>query len=232
MITICPALEEHARQVNGHVDQLMIENVVTEPQDAPSEQALTTFKASQPSLDGKRIVLYAWTFEAYQGIDLLVSNVQRVTGRCKDVQFVLVGRKPAQVENFQSLARARGVAPYCYFTGTRVPQEMPLFVALSEVFVSPRTSGTNMPRKLYSYLPADKPIVATNLQTHNPVLDAGVAVLVDPDPNAVAQGVLSVLEDPQLAGLLGTQARQLHDDNYSFQTFVRKTERVLQFATG
>ena len=55
-------------------------------------------------------------------------------------------------------------------------------------------------------------------------------MLVEPNPDAFAQGILVVLEDPLLAGKLGREARKLFENQYSFQRFVENTDRALQLA--
>jgi glycosyltransferase involved in cell wall biosynthesis len=232
LITICPALEEHVKKVSCHVPQVMIENVVSEGDpDAVSDEEVSIFKATH-RLHGQKIVLYTGTFEAYQGIDLLIASAEQVLHQCQDVTFLLVGGKPEQIRHYESRVRQCGLAPYFRFTGIRPPQEMPRFIRLAHVLVSPRTNGTNTPLKIYSYLQSGKPIVATNLHTHTQVLNPEVAVLVDSVPAALAQGILRVLENPPLARQLGKQARELFEKHYSFQTFVRKTNEALQVAVG
>ena len=102
---------------------------------------------------------------------------------------------------------------------------------ISHVLISPRINGTNTPLKMYAYLRSGKPIVATNLYTHTQVLDSNVAVLVEANPQAPAQGILSVLNDPISASRMGEQAQRLFSDKYCFQTVVQKTEQVLKIAT-
>jgi len=73
-------------------------------------------------------------------------------------------------------------------------------------------------------------MVATNLPTHIRVLHGDVAVLVAPDPKALALGILSLLEDPACALKVGAEARKLYESRYSFQSFVNKTELALRMA--
>ena len=233
LITICPALENRVRRINGRVPQVMIENVAIEldPTTIPEEE-LHTFRAAHPRLNGIRIVFYAGTFEAYQGIDLLIASADRVLRQRDDVLFVLAGGKPDQIESYRRRTSELGLSPRFYFTGTRPPEEIPLFIRLSDVLVSPRTDGTNTPLKIYSYLQSGKPIVATNLHTHTQVLNSDVAMLVAPEPQAFAQGILTLLEDPQLAASRGAAAQRLFKANYSFQIYVRKTDHALRLALG
>ena len=98
--------------------------------------------------------------------------------------------------------------------------------------MSPRTRGTNTPLKIYSYLQSAKAIVATDLYTHTQVLDSNVSMLANPDAESSADGIISVLDDAQLAENLGKRARELFESDYTFKTYVLKTERALQLATG
>ncbi len=231
VITICPALAEQVRKLNGRVPQLMIENVPSAEADPEvvSDESLRRFRLDH-SLEGKRVILYAGNFEAYQGIDLLLSSAEQVVARAQDAVFLLVGGKPEQVQHYKDLVAERGLSSHFRFAGQRPPQEIAGYMRLAEVLVSPRTVGTNTPLKVYEYLQSGTPMVATNLPTHTQVLNTDVAVLVAPDPKALALGILSLLEDPACALKVGAQARKLYESRYSFQSFVNKTELALRMA--
>jgi glycosyltransferase involved in cell wall biosynthesis len=231
IITICPALEEQVKRINGGVPQVMIENVASEGDPAAvSEEEVQAFQTAC-GLDGKKIVLYMGTFEPYQGLDLLVASAEQVLHRHRDVVFLLLGGKPEQIQHYQGQVSKLGLAAHFHFTGMRPPEEVPCAMRLAHVLVSPRISGTNTPLKIYAYLQSGKPIVATNLPTHTQVLNPDIAILVEPDPDALAQGILAVLDDPPLARKLGRQARQLFESCYSLQIFLQKTEQALQLAS-
>jgi glycosyltransferase involved in cell wall biosynthesis len=233
VITICPALEEHVTQINGQVPQVMIENVDTSADPALlSKVDVDAFAAVHPRLEGKRIVLYAGTFEAYQGIDLLVESAGEIVRQCENVMFAMVGGKPAQVELYQRLVDSKGLGDHFYFTGIRPPEEIPIFIKLAHVLVSPRVEGTNTPLKIYSYLQSGKPIVATDLYTHTQVLNRDVAVLVLPSAAGLAEGILSVLENSPLATDVGNQARKFFEANYSMEKYISKTDQVLRAAVA
>jgi glycosyltransferase involved in cell wall biosynthesis len=230
IITICPALEEYVKHVYGSVRNVMIENVPSADYVKPLSEEDATKVKNTYSLNGERIVLYTGTFEAYQGVDLLVATAEYVLKQRKDVVFLLVGGTRDQVQYYQSWVDRLGLSSHFHFTGTRPPEEIPGLVRISEVLVSPRISGINTPLKIYPYLQSGKPIVATNIYSHTQVLNANVAVLVDPQREAFARGILSVLENLSLAEQLGTHARLLSIDRYNLQTFVRKTAQALQMA--
>jgi glycosyltransferase involved in cell wall biosynthesis len=92
--------------------------------------------------------------------------------------------------------------------------------------------GTNTPLKIYSYLQSGKPIVATDLYTHTQVLNQDTAVLVSPSAAGLTEGILSVLENSQLASGVGNQARKFFEANYSMEKYISKTDQVLRAAVA
>ena len=231
VITICPALEDRVKAIDSAVPQVMIENVAAKHGKEPvSDETVRTLRDTLPSLEDKKVVLYAGTFETYQGIDLLIDSARIVARRRPDVAFLLVGGRPDQIAGYEARVRELGLSDRFFFPGTRPPEEIPAFIDISDVLVSPRTDGTNTPLKIYSYLRSGKPIVATDLPTHTQVLSPEVAVLVEPAPESFADGILSVLEDAALVERLKSNSRRLFETAYSFETYVEKTDQALRMA--
>jgi glycosyltransferase involved in cell wall biosynthesis len=230
VITICPALKSQVETINTRVPHVMIENVATEGNpDEVTEEACLQFRQIH-GLVGKRIVLYTGTFEPYQGLDLLIEGAPQVVQEHPDVMFLLMGGRPAQFTMYQQRADELGLQSFFRFIGMRPPTEVPIALKICEVLVSPRSSGTNTPLKIYGYLQSGKPIVATNLYTHTQVLSPDAAMLVDTSPEAFGGGISTVLSDRHLAKQLGAGARQLFEAQYSYQNFINKTDHVLQMA--
>jgi glycosyltransferase involved in cell wall biosynthesis len=94
------------------------------------------------------------------------------------------------------------------------------------VLASPRSRGTNTPLKIYQYLRAGRPIVATRLLTHTQVLDDAVAVLTDATPDAYAAGILHAVEEPARAEAIGRRARELADTKYSYEAYLDRTRHA------
>ncbi len=230
VITICPALKEQVEKINAGVPHVMIENVSTEgdPTTVPAE-VIRDFK-QQYALDGRKIVLYSGTFESYQGLDLLLASAKVVSRIHDDVLFLIMGGRPDQLEACQHTVAQLGLESHVRFTGMQPPSEVLKATAACDVLISPRISGTNTPLKIYSYLQAGKPIVATDLYTHTQVLSPDVAVLAAPEEEAFAKGICQVLEDARFAHALGCHARALFDRDYSYDTFLQKTNRIIQLA--
>jgi len=197
---------------------------------SPSEQAQQAQRlaALRRELDippgAGPIIVYTGTFEPYQGLDLLVASMPAVLARYPQAVYVLVGGLPDQVAQVRGWAQAAGVEHAIRLPGRRPMEEMPLCMRLADVLVSPRSEGTNTPLKLFSYLAAGKPIVATAIHSNTQVLTPEVALLVPPTGDALAVGALQVLSNPQRAAQMAANGQVVAEQNYSFAALVRGVE--------
>jgi glycosyltransferase involved in cell wall biosynthesis len=139
-----------------------------------------------------------------------------------EAQFVFMGGEPAQVAQEQRRAAALGGGGRCVFAGKRPPAELAAFLALADLVVSPRCRGVNTPFKIYTYLAAGRPLVATRIPTHTQLLDDTLAFLVDPTAEALAEGIRAALADPAEAGRRAQRGRALVEREYSRTRYAEK----------
>jgi glycosyltransferase involved in cell wall biosynthesis len=198
----------------------------------PSAPADSTPQAVQCLRDGLGItasgpvVLYSGTFEAYQGLPELLAAIPAVRLRVPDVTFVLVGADRAN-----GLVAHPGAASLISAGALRIVErqpreEMAAYLALADVLVSPRAYGGNLPLKVFDYLAAGRPIVATDIPTHRTVLSDERAVLVAPGTDAIAGGILTVLGDPARAARLAAAARHYAQTHLGWSRFVESVETL------
>ncbi len=228
VITICPELYAYVKERFPQKFNLLIENVADNSLVFDSHLDAQALR-EQLKTNGEAVVLYAGTFEPYQGIDLLIQSSVKVIAHNKHVRFVLVGGKPEQVNQYKKMVNELKLDDHFLFTGSVQPQEVPAYIAACDVLVSPRVSGNNTPLKIYSYLRSGKPIVATNHITHTQVLNENVAVLTDCDPASFSDGVLAVLNDANYRTRLASNAQRLAEEKYSYEAYLRKTKTVYEF---
>ena len=92
---------------------------------------------------------------------------------------------------------------------------------------TPHYAFNMSPLKMFEYMAAGKPIVATELPTVMEVLQDGVnAVLVEPDnPAALARGIQHIALDPAFARKIGEKARR----DVNSYTWERRAGKILEF---
>jgi glycosyltransferase involved in cell wall biosynthesis len=166
------------------------------PADKKEMQELRASLEIEPQ---QKVVLYSGTFERYQGLSLLLKAVPRVLAQEPDAVFVLVG-----VDGEHAAGRiqktAAEVPGHRLRLVPRQPREkIPVYFGIAEVLVSPRVYGGNLPLKVFDYLAAGRPIVATDIPSHRSVLNEERAILVPADPEALARAIVRVLTHPEVA---------------------------------
>jgi glycosyltransferase involved in cell wall biosynthesis len=222
VIVICPHLEGTVRGIDPGVPVVLIENAPGSG-DTPSPGSGAAVRRAVGLGPDTPMVLYTGTFEAYQGLDLLFAAAAIVKRSRPDVRFVLVGARPEQVADARQQAMRAGVSETVIFTGQRPAEEIPAYLDAADVLVSPRSTGTNTPLKIYQYLRSGRPIVATRLLTHTQVLDDQVAILTVADPAGFASGILRAVTDRDGGRAMGARAKELAETKYSYESYLART---------
>ena len=231
VITICQELQDTVTAMGVGERSLLIENVMGGDVDEPPTRTPAEVRAAWGIADQAPLVLYTGTFEAYQGVELLIDAAAIMARRRPDARVLVVGGEPAQVDAARASAAARGAASVMVFAGQQPAKEIPGFVQAADLLVSPRVRGTNTPLKIYSYLRSGKPIVATNLLTHTQVLTPEIAKLVAPAAEPFAHAVLELIEQPEQRARLSAAARLVAQEKYSRESYVRRTAQAYEWLT-
>ena len=226
VIAICPELRDHVLASGYRGPLALIENCLDFEAPKYTQGDLNQLRRSL-DLGGARVVLYTGTLEAYQGLDLLIGAVPEVVKNVPEVRFVLVGGAPRQIEQLRRLAGELGCDSHVQFVPAVEPTEVFLYLKLADVLVTTRERGTNTPLKIYQYLRAGRPIVATDIRSHTQVLSSDSAELVEPRPADIARGLVAVLSDPAKAGRLAESASRLADESYSERIYLERLSAIL-----
>jgi glycosyltransferase involved in cell wall biosynthesis len=173
------------------------------------------------------VVGYAGHLYAWKGVDVLLRAVASIP----PAQALIVGgheREP-DLGRLQALTQELGIADRVRFTGLVEPARVPPLLAEAYVLVLPNPASAisthfTSPLKMFEYMAAGRPIVASDLPSIREVLrDGDNALLVAPgDPHALAAAVTRLIEDRDLAQRLARTARA---DAGGF-TWERRAERL------
>jgi glycosyltransferase involved in cell wall biosynthesis len=228
VVTVCASLTEGVRRQSQAAAVFQIEDppLVDAGRPAAADEIRSLRQAL--SLDERPAALYTGNFEAYQGVDLLVD----AAGLVGDVRFVFVGGEAGDVERAKLRAAMAGTAERLVFVGKRPPAELPAFLAVADVVVSPRRAGENTPFKIYTYLASGKPLVATRLPTHTQLLDDSLAFLVEPTAEGLAAGIRDALRDPAEAGRRAARGLALIEREYAGGRYAQKVAQAYAHIQG
>ena len=223
VVTICQDLQDHVTAMGAGERAILIENVMGGDVEEPPQSSPEQIRQRWNIAPNVPLILYTGTFEAYQGLEVLLAACAIVARTHPDARALVVGGRPEQIELMRAKAPAQAV-----FAGYQPAREIPAYLAAADILASPRISGTNTPLKIYSYLRSGRPIVATDLLTHTQVLDRDTALLVKPDPDAFAAGLVRLIENPQLRQQLASAACHRARARYSRDAYVARTREVCQ----
>ncbi|MFQ5745739.1 MAG: glycosyltransferase family 4 protein [Gemmatimonadota bacterium] len=222
VVAVCRDLEEKATAVlpPGRVFRI---------EDTTLLSSGPTGRGTTVRLDrGEGLAMYVGNLESYQGIDLLLDAFAVATKTHPGLRLAIVGGIPEHIEAHRARAAGLGIQDAVRFVGPRPVEELRSLLEQADVLVSPRTQGTNTPMKIFSYLDSGVPVLATRRLTHTQVLDDEIACLVETRPDALAAGLLRLLEDPDYAADIGRRARERARREFSREAYGRKVRRFLQ----
>jgi glycosyltransferase involved in cell wall biosynthesis len=227
-IVICLDLLNQVKREGYASRAVLVENFIDfEPEEYSAAEIKE--RRAQYAAGSQKIVLYAGNFQPYQGIPLLLEAASKITD--KRIVFLLVGESEEAVDRMRKKTEEWDTADKILFTGQVPPSQMPLFIGMADVLVSPRLSGTNTPLKIYSFLKSGKPVVATRLWTHTQVLNDRIAVLVEPDAESMARGIQFACFDESAQEKAG-EAKEMAAREYTYDRYKEKMSLVLVRARG
>lgn len=193
----------------------------------PSRQEARRSLGLDPS---RPTVVYTGHLYPWKGIDTLVVAAPRVP----EALFLVVG---GTTDDRRRIARAVGRhgAGNVLLAGHVPPARVPLHLAAADCLVLPNGGRESIsrfytsPLKLFEYLAAGRPIVASDLPSLAEVLaHERTAVLVPPDdPVALAGGIRRILSDGSLARRLAAEGKALAE-RYTWRRRARRLARFLQ----
>ena len=176
--------------------------------------------------DRSPVVVYTGTFEEYQGLPLLLSGIPVILSKIPNVFFVLVGGVGSEVASVCRQAIEMGVDKNLRVVPRQYRDRIPAFLSLADVLVSSRLQGGNLPLKIFDYLAAGRPIVATDIPSHRTVLSEEYAFLVAPEPHALANAIVKVLQNPLEAAALAEAALEYSAQQFGWKQFLHELEQV------
>ena len=201
-VTITAGLRDEMRARLGARDYVAVvpDGTRVDPVDLP-----------RPTRASRPVVAYAGHLYAWKGVDTLLEAIAQLP----DVEGLIVGGHHGEPDLARLEARSRslGIQGRVRFTGLVLPSRVPGLLRDADVLVLPNPPSAistrfTSPLKLFEYMAAGRPIVASDLPAIREVLEDGqTALLVEAGtPEAIAAGVRRLIEDRELGERLARAA--------------------------
>ena len=230
VVSISPGVTDAAKRAFPAVRAVTIFNRFSATAPVSSQQA-SQLREDLGITSQHKMVLYTGSFVALQSLDLLIHSVPHVVARLPNCRFVLVGGRESELNELTDLSKKFDVSKHVILIATRPEDEMPVYMAASDVLVSPRIRGINPPGKLFSYLSSGKPLVATRCPIHTQILSEDCSILTEPTPEEFAAGIVRALTDADLSTRIQRAAQEVLRTTFSPQVRAESYARVMDWVS-
>lgn len=173
------------------------------------------------------VIGFVGELRAVHGFTTLINSFAQFARQSYDARLVIVGDGPAREELHREIA-ARELLGRVQFTGAVGPEAIPGLLASMDIAVAPYPPLAHFyssPLKVYEYMAAGLPIVASRIGQVGEIIQDGVTgLLVAPgDAPAFTKALIRLQNNPQLRQQLGANARA----SVSEHTWDRIVDHVL-----
>jgi glycosyltransferase involved in cell wall biosynthesis len=176
------------------------------------------------AVDGEFVMLYVGTIGGrHRGLETVIRALPSVRERVDDPRFLVVGTGP-YTDRLRAVSRRLGVADLVTFTGWVDFEELPGYVAASDVGLVPHRNNlhtaTTIPHKLTQYMAVGTPVITSDVVPLERIVTDARAGLVFPagDPDGLAEVAVELAEAPEQKARLGATAREAVKTTYNWAT--------------
>jgi glycosyltransferase involved in cell wall biosynthesis len=178
------------------------------------------------------IIGFVGSLKPWHGTDILVEAFARLAPLHPTAHLLIVGDGPAAAA-LQAAARAQGIEARVRFTGAVEHAQVPQLVAAMDVAAAPYRAASDFyfsPIKVYEYLAAGTPVVASPLGQITALVDAGhVTPAAAGDAAALAAALDGILQAPAVAAEQAARGRAF---TLAERTWSANAERVTGILDG
>jgi len=165
-------------------------------------------------------------FEAPKGLEYFLQSGVLIQKAFPQVQLLMVGDGPLR-PRVEKMITHLGLTPHVILTGWR--EDIPQVLRVMDVFCL-SSLWESFGLAIVEAMAAEKPVVATRVEGIPEVVQDGVTgILVPPkDAQALAQAVIRLLKDPQLALKMGKAGRRRVEELFAVQKMVARYEELYE----
>ncbi len=188
---------------------------------------MTDFLMSTPERSGRITILFLARLHPRKRVDAFVRMSRQLADRGHDFRFVVAGPDSGTLASARALAEALGVQ--IEFKGPLEPAQARDEIARADVYVLPSVDEPYPMTVLEAMYAGTPAVITTGCQIHDLLSKAQAAIVTDPNPAALADGVEQALE-PEVRRNLVRNAQTWIADNASTGSISRRLVDIYRTA--
>lgn len=210
-----------------HVPEFKIQVIYNgiDKEDLDRKVELSEVKKKLGFLDSGPIIGMIANFNPIKGHRYFIEAALILRKQVKNIQFILVGSgRQDLVDDLKGLVKELGLNDCVHLLGHR--EDILNFLSIMDILVAPSLSE-GFSNSIIEAMYLRKPVVATDVGGNPEVVIHNLTGILIPPANVdgIAQAVMKLLKEPNLAAKLGENAKRLIEEKFLF-------ERMLDETTG
>lgn len=175
---------------------------------------------------GIRVICLVARLHPVKGVDVLLDAFAIISNTLDDVQLWIVGDGPER-EKLQKQAEQLGISSKVIFWGHQ--EKIPSILARVDIGVL-SSHAEGLPNAIIEYMAAKLPVVAIDVGGNSEAVVHGKTGLLVPAGNvpALADAIITILGDPDLADQYGQDGRQRVAELFTLGRMVQETEALYE----
>lgn len=184
----------------------------------------------QYAMDNEKIILYVGRLVYEKGIQHLISAMPKILNGYHDTKLVIAG-KGGMLDELKAQAEHMGLSHKVYFTGYLNSKQVQKIYKCADVAVFPSTYEPFGIVALEGML-AGVPTVVSDIGGLNEIVDHGINGMKSyaGNPNSIADSVLTLLYDGQLASNVAKKAKQKVKEEFNWTKIAQDTHYIYERA--
>jgi glycosyltransferase involved in cell wall biosynthesis len=210
LLVVSSRLREHALAAGAAPGRIHVLPNAVDPRGFESAAAGRAARRAALQLGDAPVVGFVGSLKSWHGTDVLVHAFAALRRADPRVLLLLVGDGPMRAD-LEREADRLGVAAAVRFTGAIDHARVPEMLAAMDVAVAPYRDAQDFyfsPLKIYEYLAAGLPVVASRIGQIAELVDAGLVAGAAPDDaGSLAAALSGLLADRAASGALAARGR-------------------------
>ena len=184
----------------------------------------------QYAADNEKIILFMGRLVYEKGVQHLISAMPKILEGYHDAKLIIAG-KGGMIDELKEQVNSMGLSQKVYFTGYLNAKQVSKMYKCADVSVFPSTYEPFGIVALEGML-AGVPTVVSDIGGLDEIVDHGINGMKSyaGNPNSIADSVLTVLYDKQLAAAMAKKAKQKVKEEFNWNKIAQDTHYIYEKA--